>query len=181
SRWAGALPCSDRSALYRSRGIRGTTGRPGRGGAASGGVGFCIARTWPSRPPRSLMWICGLVRGWSSVVVGDQGALDGRAELPVEPDDGVEGEQALHDADPQPRGDAAAVPVQAELVFQRPDDRLHPLAQPGREATRVGFVLASGPQQGQLLVGQGDLDLVAGKPFVADQHGAWTGRLAGVS
>ena len=29
------------------------------------------------------------------MVVGDQGALDGRAELPVEPDDGVEGEQVL--------------------------------------------------------------------------------------
>jgi single-strand DNA-binding protein len=51
SRSVGDLPCSDRSAGFRSRGIRGTTGRPDHGCAASGGVGFCSARTWPSRPP----------------------------------------------------------------------------------------------------------------------------------
>jgi hypothetical protein len=52
------------------------------------------------------------------VVVGDQGALGRGADLPVEPDRGVESEQALHDARPQPGRDATAVPVQAELVLE---------------------------------------------------------------
>jgi hypothetical protein len=61
------------------------------------------------------------------MIVGDQGALDGCADLPVVPDDRVEGEQALYDACPQPGGDASAVAFEAELVLQRPDDRLNPL------------------------------------------------------
>jgi hypothetical protein len=60
------------------------------------------------------------------VVVGDQGTLDRRADLPVEPDHGVEGEQALHHASPQPCRDAAAGMAQAQLVLERPDDRLDP-------------------------------------------------------
>jgi len=60
------------------------------------------------------------------MVVRDQRALDGRADLPVVPDGGVERKQALHDAGPQPSGDAAAVAFQAELVLQGPDDRLDP-------------------------------------------------------
>src|SRR5215218_9034538 len=90
------------------------------------------------------MWICGRVRDERSMVVGDQGALGSGADLPVEPDGSVEGEQALEDTGPQPRGDAAAMAVQAELVLQRPDDRLHPLAQPGGEAAWIGFVGAGG-------------------------------------
>jgi hypothetical protein len=49
------------------------------------------------------------------VVVGDQGALDGCADEPVVPDGGVEGEEPLHDARPQPGGDAPAVAFEAEL------------------------------------------------------------------
>jgi hypothetical protein len=51
ARWAWGLPCRCRCAPSRSRGIRGTTGRLRRAGAASGGIGLCIARAWPSRPP----------------------------------------------------------------------------------------------------------------------------------
>ncbi len=54
------------------------------------------------------------------MVIGDQRALDRCADLPVEPDGGVEGEQALHDAGPQVGRDTAAVAFQAELVFQGP-------------------------------------------------------------
>jgi hypothetical protein len=54
----------------------------------------------------------------SSVVVADEGALDGRADPPVEPDGDVEGEQALYHAGPQAGGDAAAVSFQAELVLE---------------------------------------------------------------
>jgi len=38
------------------------------------------------------------------MVVRDQRALEGRADLPVVPDDGVEREQALGDAGPEPAG-----------------------------------------------------------------------------
>ena len=40
------------------------------------------------------------------VVIGDQGTLDRRADLPVGPDHGVEGEQALHHTSLQPCRDA---------------------------------------------------------------------------
>src|SRR4029453_2812493 len=78
------------------------------------------------------------------VVVGDQGALDRGAGLPVEPDHGGQGEQALGDPGPQSGWDAAARSVQAELVLERPDDRLDPLPQPGREAPRVGLSARAG-------------------------------------
>ena len=52
------------------------------------------------------------------MVVRGQRALDGRADLAVVPDDGVEPEQALGDAGPEPGGGAAAVAFEAELVFR---------------------------------------------------------------
>jgi len=83
------------------------------------------------------------------MVGGDQGALDRCAGLPVVPDDRVEGEQALHDAGPHPGGDAPAVAFEAELVLQRPDDRLDPLPQPVREVPGFLLVLAGRAYQGQ--------------------------------
>jgi hypothetical protein len=53
----------------------------------------------------------------SSVITGDEGALDGGADLPVEPDDGVECEQSLDEAGPQAGGHPAAVSFEAELVL----------------------------------------------------------------
>lgn len=47
---------------------------------------------------RSLTGNSEQVRGL--VIVGDQGPLDGCADLPVEPDDGVEREQPLDDPGP---------------------------------------------------------------------------------
>jgi hypothetical protein len=67
-------------------------------------------------------WWVGLV------VVGDQGALDRGAELPVEPDAGGQGEQPLRDPDPDPLDGVGAVLLQAELVFGGVDDGLDPLA-----------------------------------------------------
>ena len=52
------------------------------------------------------------------MVVGDQGALDRGADLPVEPDGGVERQQALDDPRPEPGRDAAAVAFESELVFR---------------------------------------------------------------
>jgi hypothetical protein len=52
---------------------------------------------------------------YRSVIVGGQGSFDARAGLPVVPDRGVEGEQALEDPGAEPGRDAAAVALQAEL------------------------------------------------------------------
>jgi|SRR5260370_25759297 len=71
--------------------------------------------------------------GQGLVVVGDEGAFDRCTYLPVVPDRGVEREQALDVGGPQPSRDAPAVAFQAELVLQRPDNRLDPLAQLVRE------------------------------------------------
>ncbi|MEV5892850.1 hypothetical protein AB0L76_25965 [Nonomuraea fuscirosea] len=61
------------------------------------------------------------------VIVGDQGSFHRCADLPVVPDDGVEGEDALADARPEAVGVAGIVAFEAELVLQRPDDRFDAL------------------------------------------------------
>src|SRR6266849_2734551 len=93
--------------------------------------------------------------GWSEVLVGDEGALDRCSDLPVVPDGGVEGEQPLHDAGPQPGGDAAAVAFEPQLVLQRPDDRLDALPQPVREGPGL-FVFAGRADQRQAQVRAGE-------------------------
>ena len=65
------------------------------------------------------------------MVVGDEGALDRCADLPVVPDGGVERQEALDDPRPEPGRDASAVAFEAELVLQGPDDGLDPLTQLG--------------------------------------------------
>lgn len=50
------------------------------------------------------------------MITRDEGHLTG-ADLPVEPDGGVEREQALGDARPEPGGARAAVAFEAELAF----------------------------------------------------------------
>src|SRR5260370_17671509 len=93
------------------------------------------------------------------VVIGDQGTLDWGADLPVEPDGGVEREEALDDACPQPWRDPAAVSFQAKLVLQGPNDRLDALAQPVRKRPGLLFVLAGRPDHAPAPVPPGD------KPF----------------
>jgi len=111
------------------------------------------------------------------VIVGDQGSLDRGADHPVVPDAGVEREQPLHDAGPQPGGDAAAVAFEAELVFQRPDDRLHALPQPVREVPGFLLVLAGRADQGQaqVVAGEEGLGLLSGQALVGDDGGAAAG------
>jgi len=58
--------------------------------------------------------------------MGDEGSFDRCADLPVEPDDGVEREQSLHDAGPQPRRDAAVVVFEAKLVLGGLEGNLRP-------------------------------------------------------
>ena len=90
------------------------------------------------------------------MIIGDEGALDRGADLPVEPDDGVESEQALHDAGPQPGGCPAAVAFEAELVLQGPDDRLDALPQPVREGPGRPLVFAGGADQGEVQLRGGE-------------------------
>jgi len=108
------------------------------------------------------------------MVVGDQGSLDGRAGRPVVPDCGVECEQPLHDACPQPGGGRAAVAFEAELVFQRPDDRLNPLPQPVRELAGLFLVLAGRADQDQAEVRAGEElpGVRTGQALVGDDGGA---------
>jgi single-strand DNA-binding protein len=47
----GGLPYRSGPVAFRSRGIRDTEYRLGRGGATTGGVRVCIARAWPLGPP----------------------------------------------------------------------------------------------------------------------------------
>ena len=106
----------------------------------------------------------------ASVVISDQGTLDWGADLPVEPDGGVECEEALDDACPQPRGDPAAVSFQAKLVLQGPDDRLGALPQPVRKRPGLFFVLAGRADQGQAEARAGEelLGLLTGQALVRD-------------
>ena len=115
----------------------------------------------------------------SSVIVRDEGTLDRRADLPVVPDAGVEGEQPLHDAGPQART-PAAVAFEAELVLQRPDDRLDALAQPVREVPgvfssfagwRISISSRSGPAK--------NASVSAGQALIGDYRGARRRPVAG--
>jgi len=72
------------------------------------------------------------------------------------PDGGVERQQALHDPGPQPGGNLAAVAFEAELVFQRPDDRLDALAQPVREVPGGLLVVAGRADDRQFQAGAGE-------------------------
>jgi hypothetical protein len=67
------------------------------------------------------------VRSGDYVVVGDQGALDGRVDEPVVPDRSVEGEEPLHDACPQPGGDPSAVAFEAEAEHDQQAPAQHEL------------------------------------------------------
>src|SRR6266511_5928899 len=85
--------------------------------------------------------------GAGSVVIGEQGALVGKAELPVEPDHRCEGEQSLAHADEHPAQGAAAMLFQPELVLESADDRLDPLAQPAQRPEPAWLVGAVGTDQ----------------------------------
>jgi hypothetical protein len=78
------------------------------------------------------------------VVVGDERAVWLHAQLPVEPDAGGQGEQALDDPGVDPGRGATTMLFQAKLAFEGVDDRLDPLAhrpqrpEPGRLVAAVG-------------------------------------------
>src|SRR5258707_12313913 len=115
------------------------------------------------------------------VIVGDQGALDGRGDHPVIPDAGVEREQSLHDPGPEPGGDPAAVAFEAELVLQRPDDRLDSLPQPVREGPGSLLVLAgrADQRQAQVRAREERLGVLAGQALAGTTAVPGAGAVAG--
>src|SRR5215467_1231516 len=108
------------------------------------------------------------------VIVGDQRPFDGYADLPVVPDGGVERQEALHDPGPQSGGNSAAVAFEAELVFQRPDDRLDTLAQPVGEIPGFFLVVAGRADERQCQAGAGEelFGVFTGSALVGDDGGA---------
>jgi hypothetical protein len=94
------------------------------------------------------------------------------ADLPVVPDDGVEGEEPLDHAGPEPGGGPAAVALEAELALQDPDDRLDPLPEPVREVPGGLLVLAGRADQGQAQVRAGEerLGVLAGQALAGAEN-----------
>src|SRR2546429_6214776 len=78
-----------------------------------------------------------------SVVIGDQGSLDGFGTGPVVPDGDGQGQQPLGDAGVDARGGPAAVAFEVELAFEGVVDRLDPLADPA-DGPVAGRLLAAG-------------------------------------
>ena len=77
---------------------------------------------------RSSAVVLEMIDSKGSVVVGQQGSLDRRSDAVVVPDRGGQGQDALHDADPDPGGGVAAVLFEVELALEGVVDRLNDLA-----------------------------------------------------
>jgi hypothetical protein len=103
------------------------------------------------------------------VVVRGEGSFDGRADSPVVPNGGGEGEQAGGDAGVDARQGASAVGFEGELAFESVDDRLDPLAAPGELAEPGGLVFAVGADQVRSqAAGDEGLEVFAGEALVAE-------------
>src|SRR5919109_1903150 len=114
-----------------------------------------------------------------SMVVGDQGALVGGADLPVPPDPRGQGEQSLGNPDPDPGQGAAAVPFQPELAFEGLEGALDPLPEAPQRAMPAWLISPVGSQQPGAVAGDELVELAAGKALVAqdDQSRAQLGAL----
>src|ERR1700678_2215297 len=100
------------------------------------------------------------------------------AELPVEVDGGVEGEDAGGDAGDQSGGGACEVVFESELVLECLNDGFDSLPdRSDRWAGPVGFVASAGPQQGGAEGFDGLFELGAGEALVGD-HELTVDRLA---
>src|SRR5512132_2900181 len=85
--------------------------------------------------------------GRMSVVVGDQRALVGRAELPVPPDPGGQRQQSLPDPDPDPGQGPAAVAFQPELALEALECALDPLPEPAQRPQPARLISTVRTQQ----------------------------------
>ena len=105
------------------------------------------------------------------MVVGDQGALVGRVDLPVPADPGGQGEQTLGDPDPDPGQGAAAMALQPELVFEGVEGALDPRPPTAQRAVPVGLVGAVGTQQRGATTSDQLLEVLTG--FDSGSSGSW--------
>src|SRR5215216_3940570 len=109
-------------------------------------------------------WVVG------SVVVGDQGALVGCADLPVPPDPGGQGKQPLRDPDPHPLRRPAAVLFQSKLALEGVEGALDPLADTPQGPMPAWLVGPVGAQQPRTIAGDELFEVAAGEALVADQQ-----------
>jgi hypothetical protein len=118
--------------------------------------------------------------GMGLVVVGDERAVWLHAQLPVEPDAGGQGEQALDDPGVDPGRGATTMLFQAKLAFEGVDDRLDPLAHRPQRPEPGRLVAAVGTHQHRAQARDVPVDLGASKALVDDEaRPGW--RLAGSS
>jgi len=110
--------------------------------------------------------------GGGSVVKGEQGALVGDAELPVEADRRGQGQQPLRDADEHPAQRAATVAFQAKLVLERVEGALDPLAHAAKRPEPARFVLTVGTDQPHAQLADLVVELAAGKALVGQDDRA---------
>ena len=101
------------------------------------------------------------------VVIGEQGALIGDPELPVEPDDRGQGQQPLTDADIVPAQGAARVLFQAELVLEGVEGALNPLAHAAKRPEPARLVLTVGADQPRAQLAEVVVEVAAGEPLSA--------------
>jgi hypothetical protein len=113
------------------------------------------------------------------MVVGDQGALVGRTDLPVPPDPGGQRQQPLGDPDPDSGQGAAAVLFQPELAFEGLEGALDPLPQAAQRSQPTRLIGAVGSQQPGAVVGDELVEPATGKALFAhvDQSPAQPGAL----
>src|SRR5919201_4475434 len=100
------------------------------------------------------------------VVVGDQGALVGRADLPVPPDRAGPGEQPLGAADVDAGQGTAAVAFQAKLVLEGVEGALDPLPDPAQRPHPAGLVGAVRSQQPRAVLGDQPFEVATSKVLV---------------
>src|ERR671934_398524 len=105
-----------------------------------------------------------------SMVVGDQGALVGCADLPVPPDAAGQGEQPLADPDPDTSQGPATVAFQPKLVFERVEGALDPLPDPTQRPHPARLVSTVRTQQPGPIAGDQALELPASEALVAQDE-----------
>ena len=102
----------------------------------------------------------------------------GLAGLPVEVDGRCEGKDACGDSADEPGGGLGEVVFEPELVFERVDDRLDPLADAAdRRLLAFRLVASARAQQQRAEVGDGCFEIGACEAFVGD-HELTGGRLS---
>src|SRR5258706_10411382 len=106
-----------------------------------------------------------------SVIVGDQGSHDRLAGVPVVPDRGGQGEDALQDPDGDAGDRAAAVLFEVELAFEGLVDRFDALPYGPEQATsRAGrFGAVGGPYDGDPVVVEPRFGVTVAVALVHDQ------------